>query len=160
MSKWVDHESLTFSRGKFSDVPADTKRKLKQMIVAAVSERMKVFNDDHIIFIAYKNSKPIGMVMLSDISPARHFPGESKENTQPYLYNFICSPQHRPLKASVSLMYKVKEYVSTEIKKDLNLDIRENDKHAERFFEKNGFVKTCEWNSPTNVKYNGYTFHI
>lgn len=158
--EWVDNSSLRFTVNVFKNLDKETIRKLKLLVMSSVNERMKVFNPDHIIFIAFKDKKPIGMAMISPFSPMFHFSGETKENGQPYLYNFICMPKYRMLKASVSLMYKVKQYVRTSEFKiaNINIDVRNIDLHAERFFRRNGFIKVCNWKSPAEIDYNGFTF--
>lgn len=113
-------------------------------------EKLFMKDDDEIIIGTIggqNNKKRSGIVCFCNISmnsPGSHFENE-KNKEVPYLYNYICDAFYRKHKISYQMMDYIKNLLYKE-HKNINLDILEDNIIAKKFFEKNGFVYTSDFN--------------
>lgn len=129
-------------------------KKIKQLGRKATGEPFIAFDEHMMIYMTYGSSgKVVAYCCISDFSPELHFENENPEadpeeqsggdNPQkvPYLYNFITDITLRKHKISYQFLDYVKTFISETWAdcKEINLDIFEDNKRADRFFEKNKF---------------------
>ena len=170
---WSDSPKLSVQHMKYGELTAAQTREIRKLLRSATGEILRSHHDDHEVFLAYKkgtrNAKLAGFAMISPFSPAHHFENETVEDEKtpatrvPYLYNYVCDSKLRALKASVSLMYAVKNFINGVpdnyyTTKSINLDVQEHDEHARQFFERNGFAKIDTWVCDNNHN-KRYTCH-
>lgn len=164
---------IKLERVKVEYVKQDAKslKQLKQLIRHATGEQLVIREGDWII-LCRVNTKIIGMCCITHTSPERHFHNENEDTLVPYIYNYVCDYKHRSKKPSVILMkYLVEFYdqiygdllntmenigMHQSDTKQLNLDVRSDNQHAQQFFQRNGFEKKTEYQNGSS-QYYSYT---
>jgi hypothetical protein len=165
---------ILLERTKIDHAKHDTKilKQLKQLIRSATGERL-ILRDGDWIILCYSGSKIIGMCCVTHRSPERHFPNEESENTLiPYLYNYVCDFKHKSKKPSVAIMKYIMEFyrnIYTDLtntmetlhmndttQNQINLDVRQDNIHAQKFFERNDFKKIADYQNSSG-QYYSYT---
>lgn len=119
-------------------------KQLKQLSRNTTGEQLKMCNGDLTVLTAC-NNKIIGMCNIAMASPEKHFAKEN-EIQIPYLYNYMCTHSEKKKKASVAIMYHIKNVIeSGDYEKEINLDILYDNIHAQNFFKKNNFIECGEY---------------
>jgi hypothetical protein len=144
-------------------------KQLKQLSRKGSCEKLRLYGNDLIMYaISHSNpshsnpshsnpGKVIGMCAISLKSPQTHFANEI-DNEIPYLYNYICD-KSKKRKQSLALMNYIKNWAKTLGKTQINLDVLDDNIHAQQFFEKNNFHRDGEYINAQNT-YIMYTCSI
>jgi ribosomal protein S18 acetylase RimI-like enzyme len=133
-----------------------TYKQLKILCRNNTGELLRLFNNDLVIY-AKVGTKIIGMCAVGMKSPNDHFDNEIYDDI-PYLYNFICDKSKRK-RQSLSLMNYIKDWAIKRNDKYINLDVLSDNKHAQNFFERNGFIN-CGIYRTTKLDYIMYTYYV
>ena len=145
-----DTSDIEINEIKFQNLSGNDKiyKQLKILCRNNTGEQLRLFGNDLIIY-AKMGAKIIGMCAVAMKSPNDHFDNEIYDDI-PYLYNYICDKSKKK-KQSLLIMNYIKKWAINNNKKYINLDVLTDNKHAQKFFEKNNFTSCGTYK---NIKYD------